>query len=176
MAKIIDDETMENVCILAKLSLSEEEKEKGILESPARKRQEAKPKKGAVLKPGNYTSVHRRRRNQKMRAGDIVGTICSIDGVEASDIGIVDIRDSLSYVEVLNFKGNQVIECLQTKPIKGKVRKVRKQSGRGIRGIRVPHIPLPAAYGNGWGYSLCAAGRFPHSNWGSGSRRTGRSL
>lgn len=28
MAKIIDDETTENVCILAKLSLSEEEKEK----------------------------------------------------------------------------------------------------------------------------------------------------
>ena len=28
MAKIIDDETMENVCILAKLSLSEEEKGK----------------------------------------------------------------------------------------------------------------------------------------------------
>lgn len=28
MAKIIDDETMENVCILAKLSLSEDEKEK----------------------------------------------------------------------------------------------------------------------------------------------------
>ena len=28
MAKMIDDETMENVCILAKLSLTEEEKEK----------------------------------------------------------------------------------------------------------------------------------------------------
>ncbi len=28
MAKQIDDETMENVCILAKLSLTEEEKEK----------------------------------------------------------------------------------------------------------------------------------------------------
>ena len=28
MAKTIDDETMENVCILAKLSLTEEEKEK----------------------------------------------------------------------------------------------------------------------------------------------------
>ena len=27
MAKIIDDETMENVCILAKLSLTEDEKE-----------------------------------------------------------------------------------------------------------------------------------------------------
>ena len=31
MAKIIDDETMENVCILAKLSLSEEEKEKATI-------------------------------------------------------------------------------------------------------------------------------------------------
>ena len=30
MAKIIDDETMENVCILAKLSLTEEAKEKGF--------------------------------------------------------------------------------------------------------------------------------------------------
>ena len=28
MAKIIDDETMENVCILAKLSLTEDEMEK----------------------------------------------------------------------------------------------------------------------------------------------------
>ena len=30
MAKQIDDETMENVCILAKLSLTEEEKEKAV--------------------------------------------------------------------------------------------------------------------------------------------------
>lgn len=61
-----------------------------------------------------------------MRAGDIVGTICSIEGLEASDIGIVDIRDSISYVEILNRKGNQVLDYLQTKPMKGKVRKVRK--------------------------------------------------
>ncbi|MDO4340680.1 MAG: Asp-tRNA(Asn)/Glu-tRNA(Gln) amidotransferase subunit GatC [Eubacteriales bacterium] len=32
MAKIIDDETMENVCILAKLSLNEEEKRKAKLD------------------------------------------------------------------------------------------------------------------------------------------------
>ena len=32
MAKIIDDETMENVCILAKLSLTEDEKAAGFLE------------------------------------------------------------------------------------------------------------------------------------------------
>lgn len=65
-------------------------------------------------------------RKSKMRAGDIVGAICTIDGVNVSDIGIIDIRDSLSYVEILNEKGSQVLECLQTRTIKGKVRKVRK--------------------------------------------------
>ena len=60
-----------------------------------------------------------------MRTGDIVGTICSIDGVEAEDIGIIDIRESLTYVEILNRKGPMVLEQLQTKTIKGKVRKVR---------------------------------------------------
>ena len=60
-----------------------------------------------------------------MRTGDIVGTICSIDRVEAEDIGIIDIRESLTYVEILNRKGPMVLEQLQTKTIKGKVRKVR---------------------------------------------------
>ena len=64
-------------------------------------------------------------RKSKMRTGDIVGTICSIDGVEAEDIGIIDIRESLTYVEILNRKGPMVLEQLQTKTIKGKVRKVR---------------------------------------------------
>ena len=58
-----------------------------------------------------------------------MGTICGIEGMEVSDIGIIDIRDSLSYVEVLHGKGGQVLEALQTRPIKGKVRKVRKTRG-----------------------------------------------
>ena len=64
-------------------------------------------------------------RKSKIRAGDIVGTICSIEGVAVDDIGIIDIRDSFSYVEVINGKGKQVLEALQTKTLKGKVRKVR---------------------------------------------------
>ena len=46
-----------------------------------------------------------------------------------SDIGIIDIRESLTYVEILNGKGAMVLECLQTRPIKGKIRKVRKTRG-----------------------------------------------
>lgn len=69
-------------------------------------------------------------RKTKMRTADIVGTICAVDGITAEDIGVIDIRESLTYVEILNRKGPLVLERLQMKPIKGKVRKVRKTSGQ----------------------------------------------
>lgn len=64
-------------------------------------------------------------KKSKMRAVDIVGTICSIPNMVAEDIGVIDVRDSLTYVEILNGKGKVVLEALQEKTIKGKVRKVR---------------------------------------------------
>lgn len=64
-------------------------------------------------------------KKSKMRAVDIVGTICSIPDMIAEDIGVIDVRDSLTYVEILNGKGKKVLDALQEKTIKGKVRKVR---------------------------------------------------
>lgn len=64
-------------------------------------------------------------KKSKMRAVDIVGTICSIPDMAAEDIGVIDVRDSLTYVEILNGKGKKVLDALQEKTIKGKVRKVR---------------------------------------------------
>lgn len=66
-------------------------------------------------------------RKSKIRTIDIVGCICNIDSISNDDIGIIDIRDSITYVEILNGKGNVVVTTLQTKPIKGKVRKVSKR-------------------------------------------------
>lgn len=65
-------------------------------------------------------------RKSKMRAVDIVGTICSIPGMTPEDIGAIDVRDSLTYVEILNGKGKSVLTALQEKTIKGKLRKVRE--------------------------------------------------
>ncbi|MDD3206061.1 MAG: DEAD/DEAH box helicase [Lachnospiraceae bacterium] len=65
-------------------------------------------------------------KKSKMRAVDIVGTICSIPDITAEDIGAIDVRDSLTYVEILNGKGKRVCEALQEKTIKGKLRKVRE--------------------------------------------------
>ena len=64
-------------------------------------------------------------KKSKMRAADIVGTICSIEGITDTDIGIIDVRDSLTYVEILNGKGSIVLDALQNRTIKGKLRKVR---------------------------------------------------
>ncbi|MDD3794563.1 MAG: DbpA RNA binding domain-containing protein, partial [Lachnospiraceae bacterium] len=64
-------------------------------------------------------------KKSKLRAGDVVGTICALPGLSQEDIGVIDVRDSITYVEIFNAKGPQVAEELQKKPIKGKLRKVK---------------------------------------------------
>lgn len=62
----------------------------------------------------------------KMRAMDIVGTLCSINGMTKNDIGIINIIDISTFVEILNNKGELVFNELQKTPIKGRLRTVSK--------------------------------------------------
>ena len=62
----------------------------------------------------------------KMRPVDIVGTLCHLPGITAEDIGIINLQDISTYVEILNGKGERVFKLLQTTPIKGRMRKVCK--------------------------------------------------
>jgi superfamily II DNA/RNA helicase len=62
----------------------------------------------------------------KMRPSDIVGTLCSVDGITKDDIGVISVMDISTFVEVLNGKGEYVYEVLQNKPIKGRMRKISK--------------------------------------------------
>ena len=55
-----------------------------------------------------------------MRSGDIVGAVCSIEGVDAEDIGIIDIRESLTFVEILNRKALRFWQAFRTGPSRGK--------------------------------------------------------
>lgn len=66
----------------------------------------------------------------KMRAVDIVGTLCNIEGMTANDIGIINILDISTFVEILNNKGELVFHALHSTPIKGRIRTVSKQIGR----------------------------------------------
>ncbi len=62
----------------------------------------------------------------KMRPGDILGAITAIPGVKGNDIGIIDIQDTCSYVEILANKGELVLEALQSTKIKGKIYTTKK--------------------------------------------------
>ena len=59
-------------------------------------------------------------KKKKMRPGDIAGTISSIDGINPEDVGIIEIQDNFSYVDILSGKGRIVLDGLNHKTIKGK--------------------------------------------------------
>lgn len=65
-------------------------------------------------------------KKKKLRAIDFVGAITSVDGVSGEDIGIIDIQDNVTYVDILNGKGWTVIRGLKDKTIKGKKLRVQK--------------------------------------------------
>lgn len=65
-------------------------------------------------------------RKQKIRPGDIVGAITGISKVDSCDIGVIQVLEESSYVEILNDKGRYVMKSLEKRPIKGKIRRVEK--------------------------------------------------
>lgn len=83
-----------------------------------------KHEKHAALNKGILKIHINAGKKQKMRAGDIVGTLCNIEGITKDDIGNINIQDVSTFVEILNNKGKIVLKTLQKKPIKGRLRKV----------------------------------------------------
>lgn len=65
-------------------------------------------------------------KKKKLRAVDFVGTLTSIKGILAEDIGIITIQENVTYVEIMNGKGPYVISQMQERTVKGKKLKVRK--------------------------------------------------
>ncbi len=63
-------------------------------------------------------------KNKKIRAVDFVGTIAKIPGVTANDIGIITVKDHLSYVDILNGKGALVLQAMENTTVKGNKLKV----------------------------------------------------
>ncbi|MEA4924317.1 MAG: DEAD/DEAH box helicase [Syntrophomonadaceae bacterium] len=59
-------------------------------------------------------------KKKKMRPGDILGALTNIEGINADDIGIIDVQDNFAYIDILANKGSLVLDALQTMPIKGK--------------------------------------------------------
>ncbi len=95
-------------------------------EEKQNERPQLKETKGEKLNEGIMKLHINAGKKTKMRAVDIVGTLCSIEDVTSEDIGIINIMDISTFVEILNGKGEYVLTALQDKPIKGRLRKVNK--------------------------------------------------
>ncbi|CEG21629.1 ATP-dependent RNA helicase DbpA [Planococcus massiliensis] len=65
-------------------------------------------------------------KKKKLRAFDFVGTLTSIPGMTAEDIGIIKIQDTVTYIDILNGKGPMVLKAMKEKTVKGKTLKVHK--------------------------------------------------
>ena len=63
-------------------------------------------------------------KKKKIRAVDFVGTIAKLEGISAEDIGIITIQENVSYVEILNGKGQIVLKQMRNTTVKGKLLKV----------------------------------------------------
>ncbi|WP_432664441.1 DEAD/DEAH box helicase [Wukongibacter baidiensis] len=87
---------------------------------------EIKETKGAQLSKEIMKLHINAGKKTKMRPVDIVGTLCNLDGMTADDIGIINVLDISTFVEILNNKGELVFQALQHTPIKGRLRKVSK--------------------------------------------------
>lgn len=84
-----------------------------------------KAKKGVELRKDTMKLYLNGGKSKKIRAGDIVGAICEIEGVTAEDIGVIQVQDRQSFVDILHGKGKIVLTALQKGTIKGKQLKVQ---------------------------------------------------
>lgn len=69
-------------------------------------------------------------KKSKMRASDVLGAVTSIKGITADEIGIIDVQDTCTYVEIFGDNAYKIIDALKVIKIKGKVQTVKKVSFR----------------------------------------------
>lgn len=92
------------------------------------KEEVSKPKRTKSSKfKGEITKLYiNAGKKKKIRACDIVGALSNIPNMTPESIGIIDIRDGFTYVDILDGKGDLVLEALKDMNIKGKPLKVEK--------------------------------------------------
>ena len=67
-------------------------------------------------------------KKKKIRIIDIVGALSNIKGIKNEDIGVVEVHDMYSYVDLLNYKGEKFLKEHNQINIKKKLVKVRRDN------------------------------------------------
>lgn len=122
----IEAYTMRTIPRQAPYSAQEVAQAKIAFEEKASKPMIIKEGKGEVLAQDIMKLHINAGKKTKMRPVDVVGTLCNLPGISSEDIGIINLQDISTYVEILNGKGEEVLKLLQNTPIKGRMRRVSK--------------------------------------------------
>ena len=65
-------------------------------------------------------------KKKKIRPLDVVGAVSNLKGLTGDDVGIIDVQDGFTFVDILNGKGNIVLKNYKEITIKGKKIKVSR--------------------------------------------------
>ena len=65
-------------------------------------------------------------KKKKIRVIDIVGAFSNLPGINNEDIGVVEVQDLCSYVDILKYKGEELVKKYKEISIKKKMVKLRK--------------------------------------------------
>ncbi len=65
-------------------------------------------------------------KKKKIRNVDILGALSNLDELTGDDIGIIDVQDGFSFVDILNKKGNIILKKYKEIKIKGKLVKISR--------------------------------------------------
>ena len=69
-------------------------------------------------------------KKKKIRLIDIVGAINNLDGINNEDIGVIEVQDLCSYVDILNNKGSMISKKYREIEIKKKSVKIKVDNKR----------------------------------------------
>lgn len=65
-------------------------------------------------------------KKKKVRNVDILGALSNLGELTGEDIGIIDVQDGFSYVDILNGKGNVILKKYKEIKVKGKLTKISR--------------------------------------------------
>ena len=99
------------------------QKTKKIISENRKKPKYQKPKNEEITRL--YINAGKKK---KIRTIDIVGTLNNIKGINNEDIGVIEIQELCSYVDILNFKGKLIIDKYKELNIKKKLVKVKRDN------------------------------------------------
>ena len=103
---------------------------KGKIKFEKKSKEVLKKRKNKMIEKNIHSEVTKiyinAGKKKKIRVIDIVGAFSNLPGINNEDIGVVEVQDLCSYVDILNYKGEELVKKYKEISIKKKMVKLRK--------------------------------------------------